>query len=139
MFNTFAAILLSKGLATFAPPETRNAWMSDGAIHIGEKIHLIERRQFKEDVRRHFAGTVRAVALGAIRVEGFTFIVSPVGLEVRRLLGKRTRIFGIYDSGYIINILPDEVDIENLSYEARSARLVISDGLKFSLEVNEHL
>ncbi|MBU2549116.1 MAG: hypothetical protein KKB20_11920 [Proteobacteria bacterium] len=39
-----------------------------------EKIHVIFRRLFSEDVRRHFAGQVIFVTDQAARVQGFVFI-----------------------------------------------------------------
>ena len=113
--------------------------MQTGVIEVGEKIHLITRRHFKEDVRRHFCGVVTAIDGSAMRVEGFTFIVSPIGLEVRKLNGLRTRIFGVTSADNIINILPPHVDISRLIYKARANTLAVTDGQDFWLEVNEHL
>ncbi len=111
--------------------------MSDAVIEVGEKIHVVMRRHFKEDIRRHFAGTVTVTSGELIRAQGYTFICSPVGLEVRRLTGLRTRVFGLHDSGYIVNVLPPEVAIDRLHYEAKGGTLVITDGAGYSLEVNE--
>jgi hypothetical protein len=111
--------------------------MSDAVIEVGEKVHIVMRRHFKEDIRRHFAGTVTAASLGLIRAQGFTFICSPVGLECRRLPGLRIRLFGLQDSGYIVNVLPPDVAVERLHYEAKGGALVLMDGAGYSLEVNE--
>lgn len=113
--------------------------MTDEIIKVGEKIHIVTRRNFKEDIRRHFAGTVIVTNNCAVRVEGYTFVASFVGNEVRRLKGKRTRIFNLDDGAHIVNIIPQDVDIEKLTYQTKITALVVTDGEKFSLEVNEHL
>ena len=43
-------------------------------ISVGEKLHIILRRQFEGDVRRHFLGTVEAHEGAVIRAKGYTFI-----------------------------------------------------------------
>ena len=106
------------------------------AIEVGEKFHIITQRQFKEEVRRHFAGTVTAVSEGLMRAEGYSFICNPTTLAYRRLAGLRTRIFGLSGGGYILNILPSDVLIERLHYTT-SGPLTLVDGIGFRLEVNE--
>jgi hypothetical protein len=111
--------------------------MSQSVIEAGEKIHVMIRRHFKEEVRRHFAGEVTAATLGQIRVEGYTFTCDPVSLIYRRLPELRTRIFGLNDSGYIINVIPKEVDISRLRYHTNTGVPILTDGQGFTLEVNE--
>ncbi len=111
--------------------------MSTDVVAVGEKIHVITRRAFKEDIRRHFAGVVAAVSDSLVRAEGRSFIVSAVGSEVRRLPGIRTRIFGLSDSSHVTNILPQDIAVTDLQYASINGNLVISDGKKFSMEVNE--
>ena len=111
--------------------------MNQPVLEIGEKIHVIIRRHFKEEVRRHFAGEVTAVAPGQIRVEGYTFTCEPVSLAYRRLPELRTRIFALHDSGYIINVIPRTVDVSRLRYHSNTGVPILTDGQGFSLEVNE--
>lgn len=49
----------------------------------------------------------------------------------------RTRIFGLGDAQLIVNVIPAEADLERTSYVVRDGRLVVTDGGKFSLDVNE--
>lgn len=107
-------------------------------IAIGEKIHVITRRLFKEDVRRHFAGSVTATSGPLIRVEGYSFIFNPVTLDYVFRPEFRTRVFGIGDSNEIINIIPKNSIIERLRYELLDGRLVVTDGTAVSLDINEY-
>ena len=105
--------------------------MTQSVIEAGEKIHVIVRRHFKEEVRRHFAGEVTAVAPGQMRVVGYTFTCDPISLLYRRLPEIRTRIFALNDSGYIINVLPREIDISRLRYHTNTGVPVLTDGQGF--------
>ena len=44
----------------------------------GEKVHVIERRVFDGDARRHFVGEVEEVNDTAIRATGYTFVCNPM-------------------------------------------------------------
>lgn len=111
--------------------------MPQALIEVGEKLHIITRRMFENDLRRHFAGTVRAVAGDLVRVQGYTFVFNPNVQEYRRRPEMRTRIFALSDAQLIVNIIPAEADLERTLYVVRDGRLVVSDGGTFSLDVNE--
>ena len=70
--------------------------MTQSPIDVGEKVHIIAPRVFKEDMRRHFAGEVMTVSLGLIRIQGYAFAAAVSGLDFTRLPGLRTRVFGIF-------------------------------------------
>jgi hypothetical protein len=62
-------------------------------FEIGEKIHIMARRRFEQDIRRHFVGTVLASDGTVIRMEGYTFVFdSNKDIFIKRP-EKRTRIF----------------------------------------------
>jgi hypothetical protein len=106
-------------------------------IEAGEKVHIILRRRFKEDQRRHFVGTVSMVSAGQIRVVGYTFSFNSTSSAFQRLPELRTRVFGLFDSGCVINVLPPQVDVDRLRYHANQGVLVMSDGQGFKLEIND--
>lgn len=106
-------------------------------VEIGDKLHIMTRRLFEEDVRRHFVGEVTAVSDVLAEVQGYTFIFHSGTNEYTRLPEARTRLFSLGDSGHIVNKIPREVDIGSIVYRTIESRLVISDGRAFSLPVNE--
>lgn len=105
-------------------------------ITSGDKVHIIERRLFDGDVRRHFVGLVEDAEGRAMRVKGYTFVYDASATTYVRSATQRTRIFPIGASGLIINVIPDEVDIEMVRYDSGD-RLVVTDGAAFSLDINE--
>jgi hypothetical protein len=104
----------------------------------GEKIHIITRRLFDGDLRRHFAGTVMSdVQQGLLRIEGYAFIFNANTNQYEKRTGLRTRIFSLVDGRHIVNVLPAAVDIEKVHYaKTEAGHLVITDGGTFELEIN---
>jgi hypothetical protein len=104
----------------------------------GEKIHVITRRYFDGDLRRHFAGQVIAAGESAVRVRGFTFVFYPGPNEYVRRPDPRERIISLSDAGNIINVIPEGVNLEELVYRPSDQnRLVVTDRKSFSLDINE--
>lgn len=104
----------------------------------GEKIHVITRRSFDGDVRRHFVGQVVAADESAVRVRGFVFVFYPGPNEYVRRPDLRERIIALADAGNIINIIPEGVNLEDLVYRASEQnRLVVTDRKSFNLDINE--
>jgi hypothetical protein len=107
-------------------------------LNPGEKMHVITRRYFEGDIRRHFAGQVVAASESTARVRGFTFVFYPGPNEYVRRPEPRERIIALSDAGNIINIIPENVNLEDLVYlMAERNRLVVTDRKSFSLDINE--
>lgn len=111
--------------------------MSDHVVKVGDKLHIITRRVFEEDVRRHFAGEVTAASDELFEIQGFTFVFHGGTNEYRKRPELRTRIFSLADSGHIVNRIPREVDIGSLEYRVIERRLVVTDMQAFELDINE--
>jgi hypothetical protein len=107
-------------------------------ISEGEKIHVITRRRFEQDVRRHFAGTIVASEGAVVRAEGCTFVFNSSRNRFEKKLNKRIGIFDLAAEGYIVNTLPSEVVVENLIYKTTDeGSLVFTDNAGYSLNINE--
>jgi len=105
-------------------------------LDIGEKIHIIERRFFKEDARRHFVGEVIRCTESTIRVIGYDWAIETMRGFVRKP-EKRERVI-VLNEGLIINVIPNDVNLEDISYITTSQRTqVVTDGKKFSLDITE--
>jgi len=111
--------------------------MTESVIEVGDNLHIMTRRLFEGDIRRHFAGEIVAIQDSLVLVRGFTFILNMGTFEYRRLPEKRSRIFSLGDAGHIVNKIPRGTNIDTISYETIDDRLVISDGDGFVLSINE--
>jgi len=106
-------------------------------LDIGEKVHVIERRLFDTDVRRHFFGVIERVEATAIRVTGYFFIYDPSSTTFVRGDKQRTRVMPLATSDLIINVAPSETRLEDVRYVDESGQLIVTDGGAFSLDINE--
>ena len=107
-------------------------------IKKGDKLHIITRRLFDGDLRRHFVGEVEEVSGDLVLLAGFAFIFSPNTNDYVRMPERRQRIFGLASSGLVINFIPGEVIIDDLVYWInRENRLVLTNGSAYSLDINE--
>ncbi len=111
--------------------------MSDQPIRVGDKVHVITRRAFPDDLRRHFAGEVTAVVGDLVRVAGYTFVHHSGRNEFDRRPEVRTRLFRLGEAGHIVNVLPSEVDVARLRYVLVDNRLAVTDGAGHVLDINE--
>ncbi len=111
--------------------------MPDTVVVVGDKLHIITRRRFDTDVRRHFAGEITAIDGGLYRLEGYAFVFSQGANEYRKRPDLRTRIFSVGEDGFIVIVIPREVVIAELSYQTVNNRLVVTDGRDFLLDINE--
>ncbi len=108
-------------------------------VAVGEIVHVIARRSFDGDLRRHFVGRIVAAEGLSVRLEGyvFAFDISHKELFVK-LDEERTRILNLGDSGLIVNVLPRETDVEKVHYvQEADGKLVVTDGKAFSLCMQE--
>lgn len=106
-------------------------------VSVGEYLHVIERRAFPGDVRRHFIGVVEAASQIAIRVRGWLFVYDSGKSEFVKKPEPRTRVIPI-DNQVILNILPPEVDVDAVRYFRDSdGNLSLTDSAGFELDVSE--
>jgi hypothetical protein len=104
----------------------------------GDKLHIITRRNFEGDLRRHFVGEVEEASGALVRVAGYAFIYDPWTNEFLRKPERRVRILSLADAGLVVNVLPREAVIEKIRYRTTvENRLLVSDGVSFSLDINE--
>ena len=104
----------------------------------GEKIHVMHRRRFEKDVRRHFVGEVESYEQGVARASGYVFVIDDLSkhLFVKRP-DRRTKLISIMSGDVIVNIIPETVDLQQVAYELKDRSLVVTDGSAWSMDVKE--
>lgn len=104
----------------------------------GEKVHLVMRRRFDSDIRRHFVGEVTAYENGTARLEGFAYVFDARRNQFVRKDEHRVKIVNLGESGFIANVFSADVDLSLLRY-TQNARgsLVVTDGNGFELDIHE--
>lgn len=100
-----------------------------GLLEPGDKIHVIERRQFDGDARRHFVGEVEASTDSAVRARGYTFVCNAMTGNFDRREPARTRIVPLTAAGVVVYVIPSEIDVAAVRYEwVSGSRLVVRSG-----------
>ena len=103
----------------------------------GEIVHLIERRMFPDDVRRHFVGQIEVVSDRAIRLRGYLFVYDAGSSKFFRKPEIRTRVVPL-DNRVVINVLPEGVSVEEVHYiHDADGNLSLTDGREFELDISE--
>ena len=107
-------------------------------LKCGEKVHVIKRRVFVGDIRRHFIGEVTDATESVVRLEGHAYTLDTgTGQYVRRP-EIRTRIISLVDANIIINVLPPNAKIDKAAYTtSKDGHLCVTDGETFTLDINE--
>jgi hypothetical protein len=104
----------------------------------GEKIHVIIRRLFETDLRRHFIGEIVGVSGLVVKVKGRVIVFNSVTNQYELKPDIRIRILSLIDARNIINVIPREANIEDTKYVlTHEKRLVVTDGESFTLDINE--
>ena len=111
--------------------------MADSVLAVGEKLHIMTRRLFADDVHPHFVGEISAVDGALFKAQGYSFVFDSGTNSYLKHPKPRTRLFSLSDAGHVITVIPREVDLNALEYRTVSGRLTITDGRGFSLEINE--
>ena len=107
-------------------------------IGTGEKIHVIMRRMYEKQVQRHFLGTVLEAEGAVVRAQGHVFIYENISGKYEKKDDQRTTILDLSESGYIVNVLPEAVHLQDLRYEVVDRdHTALIDGKGFELDINE--
>ena len=104
----------------------------------GEKVFIVARRFFLQELRRHFVGVVLESTDMVVRVKGYAFVFDDAKNDFVRREEIRTRIFSLTDAGYIINIFPNEAILDDISYKVdENNQRIITDGKTFKMNISE--
>jgi hypothetical protein len=112
--------------------------MKTALLSPGEKIHVMHRRRFEKDVRRHFVGQVEAYEQGIARTSGYVFVIDDLSkhLFIKRP-DRRTKLVPVASGDVIVNVIPEDVDLESVVYELKGRMLSVTDGSRWSMDVKE--
>ena len=107
-------------------------------IEITEKVHVVVRRAFETDLRRHFIGEIKATSDSVARIEGYFLVFDKNKNIFIKKPDSRVTIMDLSSSGYWVNLIPKEVELSDLHYTYDSEnKLILTDGKSFDLDINE--
>lgn len=103
----------------------------------GEKIHVIHRRRFESEARRHFVGVVEAYENGVARVTGYVYAVDRSKYVFVKRPEQRTRIISLLSGDLLVNVIPAKVDLEKVHYKVENKVTRVTDGGEWHLDLSE--
>ncbi len=107
-------------------------------IEKGNKVHVIYRALYDSSTRRHFLGEVVAAECALCRLEGYVFVLDPESDLYKKKPEKRITIIDLAESGYIVNILDQNIVLADVNYKyLEDIGRVATDGKGFTLDINE--
>ena len=102
----------------------------------GEKIHAIHRQLYEGDAKRHFVGTVEECEGTLARVKGYLFAMDTKSNQFVRRDSIRIRIIPLDSAEVIVNVLPEHVQIDKITYKYRPAQdILVTDGSDWHLDL----
>ena len=106
-------------------------------LYKGEKIHVIHRRHFEKEPARHFIGVVDCYEGGVARVTGNVYVVDPTRYVFVRRPEVRTRVISILSGDLLINVIPEEVDLDAIVYRNENKSVRVTDGTTWYIDISE--
>ncbi len=107
-------------------------------IDKGTKLHIVYRALYEDSTRRHFLGEVMECDGVVCLLQGYAFVHDTKLGTYKRKPEKRKTVIDLAESGYVVNIIDSNVEIDEVSYKyLQSAGMVATDGKNFSLDINE--
>ena len=103
----------------------------------GEKIHVIHRRYFEKETRRHFVGIVEDYEGGVARASGYVYGLDRVKFTFVRRPELRTRIIALASGDVLVNVIPDHVNLAAIEYKIVKKNLRVTDGSDWYLDLSE--
>ena len=105
-------------------------------IEVGEVIHVLMRRYFDGQPKRHFLGKITQIEGMCVRARGYTFMTgtSEPGFRKQDTIGER--LISLHDDSTIVTVMPSGFDVERATYSMRSGFVVVTDG-KHEAELDE--
>ena len=107
-------------------------------LDIGEKVYIIERRYFPEDLRRHFIGEVIRCTEGRIRIKGHAWVFDSLKGQFTQRPEEREIVVHLGER-ITINVIPSQVNLSEVKYAATQKGQSITDGKKLSLDISEFM
>ena len=106
-------------------------------LNSGEKIHVVHRRFFEQEARRHFIGVVDHYEQGLARVTGHVYTVDRARFAFIRRPELRTRVISLVSGDLLVNIIPGHVDLEKVVYKQENKAVRVTDGTDWFLDLSE--
>jgi hypothetical protein len=108
------------------------------AVHPNDRLLIIDRKLFREDLTRFFVGVVEDCEEGVVRMHGYSYQINPYQIGPEKRGDERIRIFSLHGTD-ICYVLPRELNIAQLAVTHTAKSVTLSDGQAWSLDLTDYL
>ena len=108
------------------------------AVHSNDRILVIDRKLFRDDVTNMFIGVVEDYEEGFVRARGYAYHIHPYEMGTERRAEERVRLVSLY-SGDVVYLLPREVNVSQIQVRRSPKSLILSDGQTFTMDLTDCL
>ncbi|MEX2201591.1 MAG: hypothetical protein WD711_09370 [Dongiaceae bacterium] len=97
-------------------------------VNVGDKVHYMRRRLFKEQPKRHHIGEVVATEDGVMRVRSVLFMGSQMSGQFTRMGDFADRFAMLVDSLTLVTVLPADFDVASGTLLVEQGVVSVTDG-----------
>jgi hypothetical protein len=108
------------------------------AVQCNDRVLVIDRKLFRDDVTNMFVGVVEDYEEGFVRARGYAYHIHPYEMGTERRAEERVRLISLY-SGDVIYVLPLELNIAQIQIRRSPKTLILTDGQSFSMDLTDCL
>jgi len=102
----------------------------------GEKVHVMHRSFSEKPAGRTLVGMVELCEAGVARIRGRIYVVDPTTGKMKRQPEIVTRFISLVNGEHIVTPLPEEVVLDQLSYEQDTQGLRLKDDAKWGVHLS---
>lgn len=106
------------------------------AVHPNDRILVVDRKLFRDDVTNMFVGVVEEYEEGFVRVRGYAYHIHPYEMGMERRVEQRVRLVAL-NSGDIVYVLPRELDVGQIQIRRSPKSLLLTDGGNFTMDLTD--
>ncbi|MBN2640234.1 MAG: hypothetical protein JXR78_01135 [Victivallales bacterium] len=106
-------------------------------LKVGDKLHVLIRRKFEKDIRRHMIGMVENASENAVVVLGRKAVYNGTKANYIIINDLSSQVVSLTDNGNIITVLPDDVNLDDLHYKVSPGKTLLTDGKNYTLRIND--
>jgi hypothetical protein len=108
------------------------------ALLSNDRVLVVDRKLFRDDVTNMFVGVVEDFEDGFVRARGYAYHIHPYEMGTERRAEERMRVFSLY-SGDVIYLLPHNLDIAQIQIKRTPKTLILTDGQSFQMDLTDCL
>jgi hypothetical protein len=108
------------------------------AVQCNDRVLVVDRKHFRDDVTNMFVGVVEDYEDGFVRARGYAYHIHPYEMGNERRAEERVRVFSL-NSGDVIYLLPRELNIGQIQIKRAPKTLILADGQSFTMDLTDCL